>query len=117
MSQLQRYLDTSCSTVRSQNTLAFNAHCFQIYLLDKFHDSVAITISDIQNRIEKDKENISTSEPLFFLPYNSQRNLLKLCNELHQKSQFLFLKQHANIEDSWIIINKTELISHAFSVF
>ena len=67
--------------------------------------------------LKKTKENISTSETLFFLPYNSQRNLLKLCNELHQKSQFLFLKQHANIEGSWIIINKTELISHAFSVF
>ena len=117
MFQLRHYLDISCSTARNPNTLAFNVHCFQVYLLDKFRDSIAVTIRDIQNRIEKDKENVSSSEPLYFLPYNSQRNLLKLCNELHQKSQFLFLKQHANIEDSWIIINKTELITHAFSVF
>ena len=117
MSQLQRCLDISCSTARNPNTLAFNVHCFQVYLLDKFRDSVAITISDIWNRIEKDKQNVSSGEPLYFLPYDSQRNLLKLCNELYRKGQFLYLKDHVNIGDSWIVINKTELISHAFSVF
>ena len=117
MSELRHCLDASCITARNPKTLAFNTHCFQVYLLDKFPDDVAITIHAIQSRIEEDKKNVSATEPLFFLPYNSQRNLLKLCNELHQKSQFIFLKNPRKIKNSWVVINKTALISHTFNIF
>ena len=118
MTKLRKCLKVTCNDLRNPKTIAFNAHCFQVYLLDKFRNSESpvTTIRDIQKKMEEDEDSVEENEPLSFLPCNPER-LLKLCNELHEKSRVLLFENSTSIDDSWVVINKATLSTHIQDCF
>ena len=110
MSILRHYIKESCEDVRVDSNIKFNAHCFLVYLYDRFKDSTAIKLDQIVQIIHKDKENVVANNPLFFLP-ESVQHLFDLCYELHDRGHILLLKDKHTPSNSWIVIDKVSLLS------
>ena len=108
MTKLRNSLIVICNSVRIPETIPFNAHCFHVFLLDKFRMCVAVTVQEIQDRIVEEqnmKEVIAR-----FLPETSN-TICKVCDELNNRGHILFLKNANSTESSWVIIDKTRLLS------
>ena len=110
MSDLRRCLVRSCNELRIEEPIPFNAHCFYVYLIEKFIDLFAVTISAIHERIEgqqlpQTKENI-----LEFLP-KDLNGLYRVCIELNDRGHILFLKDKMNAENSYVVIDQKSFLS------
>ena len=118
--KLRRCLAKLCVIARNPKSLAFNAHCFQVYIMDRFKGKVAVSVSEILNKIREEEEGVDENDPLNFLP-QSDFQLQNLCVELHNKSQILCLRDptvnEMDFENSWLIIDKAVLISQLFEEF
>ena len=118
--KLRRCLAKLCVIARNPNSLAFNAHCFQVYIMDRFKGKVAVSVSEILNKMREEEEGVDENDPLNFLP-QSNFQLRNLCVELHNKSQILCLRDprvnEMNFENSWLIIDKAILISKLLEAF
>ena len=110
MNELHKLLSTSCSLLRVEEDLFFSAHCFHIYLLDRFRDSTAVTLHFVHTQIQLEQQDVTEDKVLYFLPH-SMGALYKICVELNDRGHILFLKDHAEAEKSWVIINKAALLS------
>ena len=109
MTDLRHRLNESCMSVRMTNVISFNAHCFHVFLVHKFRMSVAVTIQDIQAEIITEED--STKKGIVsFLPETTCA-LCKVCDELNDRGHILFLKNTKDIENSWVIVDKTCLLS------
>ena len=106
MDDLRPLLVKSCSELRIQEPIAFNAHCFLVYLLETFKDIPAVTLGTVLQEIEKShKEGV-----LDFLP-KSIGALYKICIELNERGHILFLKDRINVENSYVVIEEKALLS------
>ena len=112
MRQLHQALKTSCDSVRSQENINFNAHCFLVYLLDKFREATALTLATIQARIKKefDQAKASAIGIESFVPSNIH-SLYEICIQLNDRGHLLVLMDPTAIENSWVIINQTALLA------
>ena len=120
ITKLRRCLAKLCVIARNPQSLAFNGHCFQVYLMDKFKGKVAVSVCEILNKMREEEEGVDENDPLNFLP-QSDFQLQNLCFELHNKSQILCLRDptvnEMDFENSWLVINKAVLISHLLEAF
>jgi ankyrin repeat protein len=118
--KLRRCLAKLCVIARNPKSLAFNAHCFQVYIMDRFKGKVALSVCEILNKMRKEEEGVDQNDPLNFLS-QSDFQLQNLCVELHKRSQILFLRDpmvnEIDFENSWLVIDKAKLISQLFEVF
>ena len=118
--KLRRCLAKLCVIARNPKSLAFNAHCFQVYIMDRFKGKVAVSVRDILNKMREKEEGVDENDPLNFLP-QSDFQLQNLCVELHNKSQILCLRDpmvnEIDFENSWLVIDKAVLISQLFEAF
>ena len=109
MNDLRPLLVRSCSQLRIQEPITFNAHCFLVYLLETFKETPAVTISTIHEKIEKQllyhREGV-----LDFLP-KSTAALYKICVELNERGHILFLRDKKNLENSYVVIEEKSLLS------
>ena len=106
MNDLRPLLVRSCSQLRIQEPITFNAHCFLVYLLETFKDTPAVTLSTIHRRIER-----SHSEGILdFLP-KTIGALYKICVELNERGHILFLRDKITIEDSYVVIEEKSLLT------
>ena len=111
MRELHQILKTSCESLRSQENIKFNAHCFLVYLLDKFGESAALTLATIQARIKEDlKASELANDVMLFFP-SSIHLLYAICDQLSDRGHLLVLRNLAAIENSWVIINRTALLA------
>ena len=109
MNDLRPLLVRSCSQLRIQEPITFNAHCFLVYLLETFKETPAVTISTIHERIEK--QLLSHREGILdFLP-KSTGALYKICVELNERGHILFLRDKKNLENSYVVIEEKSLLS------
>ena len=109
MNDLRPLLVRSCSQLRIQEPITFNAHCFLVYLLETFKETPAVTISTIHEQIEKQLFSHRESV-LDFLP-KSIGALYKICVELNERGHILFLRDKKIIEKSYIVIEEKSLLS------
>ena len=120
ITRLRRCLAKLCVIARNPKSLVFNAHCFQVYIVDRFKERVAVSINEILNKIRVEEKDVDENDPLNFLP-QSEFQLQNLCVELHNKSHILYLRDSAvgemGFETSWFIIDKAALISQLFEAF
>jgi hypothetical protein len=118
--KLRRCLAKLCVIARNPKSLAFNAHCFQVYIMDRFKGKVAVSVREIVNKMREEEEGVDENDPLNFLP-QSEFQLQNLCVELHNKSQIMCLRDpminETDFESSWLIIDKAVLISKLFEAF
>ena len=109
MNDLRPLLVRSCSQLRIQEPITFNAHCFLVYLLETFKETPAVTISTIHEQIEK--QLLSHREGVLdFLP-KSTGALYKICVELNERGHILFLRGKKNLENSYVVIEEKSLLS------
>ena len=111
MKQLRRSTGTAFVSLRKRLSVAINAHMFLVYLLDKFRGVVAVTLKEVQSKIETDRQDPSKKirELLSFIP-TTQPRLLEICCELNDKGHLLFLHNTLSVEKSFVIIDKTPLL-------
>ena len=118
--KLRRCLTKLCIIARNPQLLAFNAHCFQVYIMDRFKEKAAVSVSEILNKMREEEEGVDENDPLNFLP-QSDFQLQNLCIELHNKSQILYLRDlmvyEMDFENSWLVIDKAVIISQLFEEF
>ena len=109
--QLHQVLKTSCESLRSQENISFNAHCFLVYLLDKFREATAVTLATIQAHIKEafDQAEASAIGIESFVPSNIH-SLYEICDQLNDRGHLLVLLNPSAIENSWVIINRTALL-------
>ena len=112
MRKLHQALKTSCDSLRRNDNINFNAHCFLVYLLDKFRETTALTLATIQAQIKEDirKAEGSTNDVMSFVPSGIEL-LNAICDQLNDRGHLLVLKNAIAIENSWIIINRTALLA------
>ena len=109
MNDLRPLLVRSCSQLRIQEPITFNAHCFLVHLLETFKGKPAVTISTICKQIEK--QLLSQREGVLdFLP-KSTGTVYKICVELNERGHILFLKDKKNVENSYVVIEEKSLLS------
>ena len=120
ITKLQRCLEKACDLARRPKAIAFIVHCFQVYITDKFKEEIAVSIHEIFDKIKEEDKDVDENDLLSFLP-QSYFQLKKLCIELHNKSQVLYLRDsgdsETDVESSWIVIDKAALTSQLFEVF
>ena len=106
MNDLRPLLVKSCSELRIQEPITFNAHCFLVYLLETFKDIPAVTLGTVHQEIEKShKEGV-----LDFLPKNIGA-LYKICVELNERGHILFLQDKIIVENSYVVVEEKALLS------
>ena len=112
MTDLRYIMVNSCQSLRPKEQIPFNAHCFHVYLLDTFKESTTITLNSVHDNIKHHQLRVTDSEEdvLSFLP-QSIGAIYKICNELNDRGHILFMKNPRDVENSWIIIDKTALLS------
>ena len=112
MIKLRQFLKDCCNHLRSNfvETIRFNAHCFLVYLSDKFKETKAVTFEQIVTVIRHERETASDSSPLFFLPHSYQ-TLFDLCHDLNDRGHILLLKDKQVPSNSWIVFDKESLLS------
>ena len=111
MTKLQRCLKASCDNLRVEDRVSFNAHCLLVLLHDSdaFQKAAAIQIKDVQKVLIENKLG-KGSKLSAYIPVNPS-TLNNICTELNKQGHILFLKNSADIENSWIIIDKVALLS------
>ena len=108
MNDLRRLLIKSCQELRIKEPITFNAHCFLIYLIDKFINVTAVTIKNVSETIKFN--NQQSKGVLEFLPTNID-TLYKICLELNDRGHILLLKDRITVENSYVVIDKEFLLS------
>ena len=105
MRQLRHILSSSYQSLRLQDAMSFNTHCFHIFLLSVAKKRPAIRFNEIQQHLQVSKDG-----SLSFVP--SETNALFICcNELSQRNLILLFSQKEAVEESWIIVDQAALLS------
>ena len=106
MTKLRESLSQICQESRAtQEKLNFANHSFLVFLLDKFRNDSAITVSSVQEVINE------TVAREFHWTFLQSLDLLSCCKELNKQGSILFMSNSEHLQRSWIILNKAVLLS------
>ena len=109
MSKLRSLFAESCEAVKATTKLAFRNHCFLVYLLDKFGNKPAVSLSSVFLNLST---AISVIEgPAAFLPDDLSQIAL-MCEKLSAQGSILFMKNESSVSDSWVVLDKATLLSN-----
>ena len=109
MTKLRKCLKVCTPRLRTQERICFNARCFHIYL-DKYRDLKAVSLRQVQSDISEDGEQNMEQDVSYFLP-ESLYHLCLRCEDLNDRGIVLFLKNATNLPDSWIVMDKSGILS------
>ena len=117
MKDVKKHIQKSTTILRSPETVSQNAHTFYIYLLDNFKDNLAVSLKDVQHRIQFDlSQNQTQSQSkrakhiLSFIP-STFSQLVEVCDQLNKKGLILYLHNEASPENSFIVYDSVTLFS------
>ena len=112
MRLLRRTVGKNCDTIRSKLSISLNSHMFLIYLLDTYSDKLAVTLHEIQSRIQADFDKALKQHKnvLPFIPTTLPR-LVDICVQLSDKGHILLVRNESSVKNSFIIIDKTALLA------
>ena len=102
MSKLRRMLSQICQKLRSPEKLDFASHCLLVFLLDKFREESAVTLTMVSHALQKAVAHEVHWKFMVTLDLDS------LCSELNKQGSILYMKGH---ENSWIVLDKAVLLS------
>ena len=101
LGQFCSLVEKSCTTLRQTADIDLRCHVAYSFLLEMFEGRVACTLSDIAAKI-------SGTDTL--LPQNPDE-LVHLMSSLSDKGLVLLVKTSGCIEESWVILQKQDLLS------
>ena len=108
MTELCSLLSQSCHTLRSSQEMPVENHCFFRFLLEKFKDTPALTLGTAELKLDE------ASKDEIYLTFLKSHNLFEICKHLNERGNILFMINHSNPLNSWIILNKAVLLSQVF---
>ena len=112
MTKLRQCLKVFTPRLQTQERICFNARCFHVYLVDEYQDLKAVSLRQVQSDISEDcnwEQNMK-QDVSYFLP-ESLYHLCRLCEDLNDRGIVLFLKNATNLPDSWIVMDKSGILS------
>ena len=112
MTKLRSMLSQICQTLRNSEEMAAAHHSFLVFLLHRFRDSLAITVSDarVEMRCKLKRDDH------MYLECVKDSDLLEVCEKLNERGNILFMKNKENPENSWIVLDKAILLSQVNGV-
>ena len=105
MRQLRQILSSSYQSLRLQDAMSFNTHCFHIFLLSVAKERPAIRFNEIQQHLQVSKDG-----SLSFVPSETNA-LFRCCNELSERNLILLFSEKEAVGESWIIVDQAALLS------
>ena len=114
MKQVKKYIQNSSALLRSPEAVDFNAHAFQVYLLDSFKDALAVSMKVVRQKIHDDLNvppSEETTDLISLIPSTLDR-LVEICSQLNKKGLVLYLHNKVSPEESFIVCDRTTLLSN-----
>ena len=111
---LRRHIEASCNLIRTKLSVNLNSHMFLIYLLDNFSNKFAVTLQEVKDQlIMKSSMSSKLSNKDKVLPFipTTIPHLVDICIQLNDKGHVLFLLREISPEKSFIIIDKSALLT------
>ena len=107
ISQLRSILVHNCKALRSSEMIAFAHRCFLVFLFDKYRYQPAVRFSiaaaEMACSVELDK--------YAYLHCLKSSNLIEVCDMLNKRGDILFMKNNKYPDNSWIVFDKSILLS------
>ena len=101
LDNLLSLLNETCQSLRKTSDVDFRCHVLYAFLTDKFQTSIACKVSELITRIQKEDTLLS----------QTPAELECLLSTLSDKGQVLVLNNTSNPGDSWIILQREQLLS------
>ena len=139
--KLRAEIAKGAKELRERLPIDFLLHCFYAFLVRSFQHTPAVTIEEVKSlRYEwislgeepiddtsdeddrsdasldleeldyEDENEIENNSPATLIP-SDNKNILHLCEKLHDKGHLIIVRNSLSIEKSWLIINKEILLS------
>ena len=111
LSELRQCIAKSCDALRNSAELSLNCHCFLLYLHDNFQDTPALQVKEVADRIQSHSgATLADRVALGFIPEDFH-TLCKLCEDLNERGNILFLRNPHKPQESWIVLDQDLLLS------
>ena len=137
---LRAKIGTGAKELRDRLPMDFLLHCFYAFLVRSFQHTPAVTIEEVKSLRDEwissgldpiedtsdeddreasleleelyseDESEIEDDGPVELIP-NGNKEILHLCEKLHDKGHLIIVRNTLSIENSWLIINKEILLS------
>ena len=112
ISQLRSILTQSCKALRSSETMAIAHRSFLLFLFDKYRDQPAVRFSIATSEMMHDMK----SEKYAYVRCLKSSNLIEACEMLNKRGDILFMKNNECVINSWIVFDKSVLLSQVNGV-
>ena len=109
MTKLRSLFTKSCKALAVPPELEFQSHYCLIYILSKFRGKTATLVSTVLEMVASAPDG-DEGCPKFILKF-SPSNLLALFEQFNMRGNLLFMKNHRSLYDSWIVFDKSTLLS------
>lgn len=105
MSKLRKRLSDLCQKLRPPEKLDFASHYLLVFMLDKFRNDAAITLTSVKQEVKK------CTDVEVHWTWMKSLNLPASCEKLNEQGNIMLMKSSEGLERSWIILNKAVLLS------
>ena len=112
ISQLRSILTQSCKVLRSSEKMTITHRCFLVFLFDKYRDQPAVKFSIAEAEMASNFE----LDRYTYLHCLKSSNLIEVCEMLNKRGDILFMKNNTCVENSWIVFDKSILLSQVNGV-
>ena len=112
MTKLRSMLSQICQALRSSEEMAAAHHSFLVFLLDRFKDNLAVTVTDAKVEMRR---KLKRNDHMY-LECVKDSDLFEVCKKLNERGNILFLKNKEHPENSWIVFDKAILLSQVNGV-
>ena len=112
ISQLRSILVQSCKALRSSETMAIAHRCFLLFLFDKYREQPAVRFSTAATEMV----NSAKLYEYAYLRCLKSTNLIEVCEILNKRGDILFMKNNECPDNSWIVFDKSILLSQVNGV-
>ena len=118
MTKLRSILSQICQSLRSSEEMAAAHHCFLVFLLHRFRESLAITYSDAADELRHQLNNDKhlNRRDYAYLELVKSSDPLEMCKKLNERGSILFMENKECPERSWIVLDKAVLLSQVNGV-
>ena len=101
MTCLRQLLKQSCSMLRPSSVEDLYYKIISAFLMDVFKGKLGLKLSVLTNIAKKTK----------FTSLRTPLKVFRICEQLNDRGHILFLPNHDEIEESWIVMDKANLLA------
>ncbi|XP_064399241.1 uncharacterized protein LOC135345729 isoform X2 [Halichondria panicea] len=107
MTQLRSHIADCCQSIKQQQEINIQQHCFLVGIISEFGHRDAFTIAELFTHAE---QSSITSYFCKFICELEHNTIVKMCIKLNMRGNILFLRNQCSSIDSWIVLKKDVLL-------